>query len=379
MNTLLLAVTAAALLVLVALLLFPRRDEAEREAGEDERIIPLLRGINYLLSDEPDLALQEMVQVARLRSEAVDVYMALGEMFRSRGEYGRAVRIHQNLLARPDLSLEMRVQAHFALARDFHVGGLLDRALNQYRKVLDLDSQHVESLEASLRIREQSSEWLQAEDLLSRLEQVKDEPAVSHRAYLFAEVAKDELEVGNDDEAARYAAKAIELDGACAPARMVRSEIALHKFDFSSVSAEVKLLAETNAEHFPLLIPTILHYREFYNGFGKRLLLELWGEGRNEEMALAWLECVAAQFGQLAARELLEQLHLEAGGLRSSLRLQALLGEHGDLHARYAQKWRAKVKNYVCEKCGVEVNDVRWQCPQCHTWGTMHSIKGDVV
>lgn len=100
MNTILLAVTAIALVVLVALLLRPVQKGSEARVEEDERISPLLRGINYLLSDEPDRALQEMVQVARLRSEAAEVYMALGEMFRSKGEIGRAVRIHQNLLAR---------------------------------------------------------------------------------------------------------------------------------------------------------------------------------------------------------------------------------------------------------------------------------------
>ena len=379
MNTLLLALTAASLLVLVAILLFPRLDEKLGDSGEDERISPLLRGINYLLSDEPDLALQEMVQVARLRSEAVDVYMALGEMFRSRGEYGRAVRIHQNLLARPDLATDMQVQAHFALARDFHAGGLLDRALNQYRKVLALKSDHVDSLESSLRIREQSSEWLLAEELLSRLEQVRGKPEGSHRAYLFAEVARDELEAGNTDEAGRFAAKALELDTACAPARMVKMELALVKFDYASAAAEVRSLARTNAEHFPLLIPAIMRNREFYSGFGRRLLLDLWKEGGFEEMALAWLESVSAQLGVQAARELKEQLHFEASGLRASLRLQGLLGDPADVHARYARKWREGVKNYVCEKCGVEVHDVRWQCPQCHTWGSMHSIKGDVV
>jgi len=119
MNTLLLASTAIALVVLVSLVLRPRQEQKDSQQEEDERISPLLRGINYLLSDKPDLALQEMVQVARLRSEAADVYMALGEMFRSKGEIGRAVRIHQNLLARPDLPQSLHLQAHVALRIGF--------------------------------------------------------------------------------------------------------------------------------------------------------------------------------------------------------------------------------------------------------------------
>lgn len=135
MTTLLMSLIAAALLVMAALYWRQIQDEEDGDTQqEDGRVTPLLRGINYLLSDEPDLALQEMVQVARLRSEAADVYMALGEMFRAKGEIGRAVRIHQNILARPDIPKALHLQAHLALGKDFQTGGLLDRALRQYEK-----------------------------------------------------------------------------------------------------------------------------------------------------------------------------------------------------------------------------------------------------
>lgn len=378
MNTLLLAITAASLLVLIALVLVPRRDEtADMPPTEDERISPLLRGINYLLSDEPDRALQEMVQVARLRSEAAEVYMALGEMFRAKGEYGRAVRIHQNLLARPDLPPEMRVQAMFALARDFHAGGLLDRALQHYRKVLDIRTDHVESLEASLRIREQSSEWLLAEELLSRLEQVRGASYGSHRAYLFAEVAAQALKADRKDEAIHYAERALELDSTCAPARMAMVELGLKRGDFKSVDAEMRALFASNPEHFPLLLPLVLGHKKFYANAGKKLLLALWQQDGNEEMALAWLEAVAEREGREVSRALAAELGYSPSGLRAALRLQAATGDSGD--AEFARDWRSGVKNYVCEQCGVEVKVVRWQCPQCHTWGSMHPIKGGVA
>ena len=378
MNTLLLAITAISLLVLIALVLIPRRDEpADMQPAEDERISPLLRGINYLLSDEPDRALQEMVQVARLRSEAAEVYMALGEMFRAKGEYGRAVRIHQNLLARPDLPATMRVQAMFALARDFHAGGLLDRALQHYRKVLDMRSDHVESLEASLRIREQSSEWLLAEELLSRLEQVRGASYGSHRAYLFAEVAVQALKSGRDDEAVRYATRALELDSTCAPARMVMVERGLKEGDFKAVDVATRTLFTSNPEHFPLLLPVLLRHKKFAARTGKALLLELWRQNGSEEMALAWLEAVAERDGREPARALASELAYSPSSLRAALRLQAATGDSDD--AEFARDWRSSVKNYVCELCGVEVKVVRWQCPQCHAWGTMHPIKGGMA
>lgn len=374
MNTLLLAITAIALVALLALVLRPLQEDQSvtGEPEEDERITPLLRGINYLLSDEPDRALQEMVQVARLRSEAADVYMALGEMFRSKGEIGRAVRIHQNLLARPDLPRSMHLQAHLALAIDFQTGGLLDRALSQYQKALEIQSDHAGALEACLRIREQSSEWLAAEELLSRLEQVRRASYGSHRAYLFSEMARQCLSAGDEEGAANYAAKAVGLDVACAPARMVEIELALRANHHEDAIVLIRALREHSREHFPLVLPRLLKYPEFYLEHAVGLLREFCRDGDDAELVLAWLEQVAAQRDVAEAAALCEELGFSARSLRQSLRLKAILGDADESHTRFARQWRKSAKNYVCETCGVEVVEVHWQCPQCHSWGTLH-------
>ena len=372
MNTILLAITAIALVVLVALLLRPVQKEDEARAEEDERISPLLRGINYLLSDEPDLALQEMVQVARLRSEAAEVYMALGEMFRSKGEIGRAVRIHQNLLARPDLPKSMHLQAHLALANDFQTGGLLDRALYQYQKALDMQPDHAGALEACLRIREQSSEWLLAEELLSRLEQARGEPSGSHRAYLFSELARQCFQEKKQDDARAYADRAIELDASCAPARMVKIELALLAGDEATAEAGIQALWQHSSEHFPLIVPILVKYRKFYDKKGGPMLRQFWLESRNAELMLAWLETVAAERGVDEAKTLCRELDFTPNSLRASLRLSAAVDGDESAHSRFARQWRKKAKNFTCDQCGVSVVEVRWQCPQCHTWGSLH-------
>ncbi|RMH62084.1 MAG: heat-shock protein [Zetaproteobacteria bacterium] len=378
MNTLLLAIMAAALVALLVLLLFPRRhgEEGEAQASEDARVSPLLRGINYLLSDQPDRALQEMVQVARLRSEAADVYMALGEMFRARGEYGRAVRIHQNLLARPGLSPEMKRAAQYALAVDFQTGGLLDRALKQYRKLLELEPDHVPALKASLRIREQSHEWLEAEALLSRLEQVQNRSYHEHRAYLFAQMAEKCLRDGDDEQAGTYARKAIELAPGCAPACFVLIELALRDGRWPDAERMMRSLAEHNREHFPLVVPLLLRFEQVYRDKGRALLMEIWRDTHDEELALSWLEHVGAADRQ-QARALLDELGFKPANLRARLRVEAVFED--ERNPIFARAWRRQVNNYICEQCGVGVKELRWQCPQCHAWGSMHPQKGDIA
>lgn len=368
--------TAVLLVVLVAVLLFVwvlfwrqwQHDDVLPDIEHDERVSPLLRGINYLLTDEPDRALQEMVQVAKLRSEAADVYMALGEMFRSHGEIGRAVRIHQNILARPDVSSELYLQAHFALAKDFQTGGLLDRALRHYQKVLDVRSDHLHALTASLRIREQSSEWLKAEELLSRIERLQGDKDGLHRAYLWGALAQDAIRNDTCNVAQKYVNNALDLAKNCGHAYMLLAELALKNNDIEELQHTLSVMQVEAPNYLHLLIPLLLQS----DTCGNELMI-YWQEQHDHELALAWMEELAKE-DVAAAIALREKMSFVSAGLRESLRLAAM-GMNGDeFFVGQAKKWRATMKHYACTQCGVQTVDMRWQCPQCHQWGSMSAI-----
>ncbi len=377
MNTLILAALLVAICLLLWLLLLQQRaPEQDEPLQEDARISPLLRGINYLLSDEPDRALRELVQVAKLRTETAEVYLALGGMFRTKGEYGRAVRIHQNLLVRPDLPEALHIQAQLALAQDFQAGGLLDRALVQYGKVLDRRPDHVQALGACLRIREQSSEWKKAESLLMRLDRVRGTSSTLHQAYLLAEMAVEQKNRGHHKAALRTAEQAIQMDAGCASAHVLLTEVRLAQHDEAGALASMQNLRDSAPQHLPLLVPLLLADRGNYQKKGKAFLLDYWQEKKNEAFALAWLEAICNAQGRQAARRLLDVIGFTPSSLRACLRLEAVAGKTGEPLAEFARQWRESVRNYYCTECGVEVVEMRWQCPQCHTWGSMRPIAG---
>ncbi|MDX8397145.1 MAG: heat-shock protein [Mariprofundaceae bacterium] len=351
-----------------------QHEDERSEALDDARITPLLRGINYLLSDEPDLALQQMVKVAKLRSEAIDVYMALGEMFRAQGEFGRAVRIHQNILARPDLGQPVYMMAHFALGKDFQLGGLLDRSLRHYQKVLDVDSGHLDALMSSLRIREQSHEWLEAEALLSRIERLRGDVDTLHRAYLWAELSEDALKEAAVDVACDYAEKALLLADNCAHAHQVLLNLALDEGALDKVHERVRLICKLVPTHLPLLLSCLSRHDDIYH----ELLLEVWRDSHDDEFAVIWLETVAKSDVQAALR-LKTEIQFVPKSLRHSLRLTAL-GLNADIAlVAQAKQWRSVMKQYACVQCGVHTVEVRWQCPQCHLWGSMRATTSDDV
>ncbi|MFQ5355248.1 MAG: heat-shock protein, partial [Mariprofundaceae bacterium] len=189
-----------------------KQEEEEKPRSEDKRVSLLLRGINYLLSDDHDQALQELVSVAKIHTETAEVYLALGGLFRAKGEIGRAVRIHQNLLARPDLPKNLHIQACLALGLDYQAGGFFDRSLRQFDKVVGMQADNTQALEASLRIREQSHEWALAEKLLLRLDKIRGSKSTLHLAYLQAELAREYLDKGDAETAISEAEKALRLD-----------------------------------------------------------------------------------------------------------------------------------------------------------------------
>jgi len=372
--------TAVLLILLVAVLLFVwvlfwrqwQNDDEQPNVEADERVSPLLRGINYLLIDEPDRALQEMVQVAKLRSEAADVYMALGEMFRSHGEIGRAVRIHQNILARPDVSSELYLQAHFALAKDFQTGGLLDRSLRHYQKVLDVRSDHLDALTASLRIREQSSEWLKAEELLSRIERLQGDEDGLHRAYLWGALAHDAIQKKEYDIAREYINNALDLAKKCGHAYILLVDLALQHNEADKLKQTLSTMQHEIPSYVHLLVPLLVQYAVCSDE-----LMAYWQEQHDHELALAWMEELA-KHDVSAAIALREKMNFVSAGLRDSLRLAAMGMNSDEFFVEQAKTWRMTMKHYACTQCGVQTVDMRWQCPQCHQWGSMAAIvEGD--
>lgn len=382
MSSFIIILMAVAVMVAAALIWKNREEFSEQdleEPPEDIRVSPLLRGINFLLSDKPDRALQEMVQVAKIRSESVEVYMALGEMFRAQGEYGRAVRIHQNILARPDVSSDLHFQAYVALGRDFQAGGLLDRALKHYAKALAMQTDHLSSLYACLRIREQSHEWDEAEWLVSRLEQVENASYHEHRAYLKAEMANNAWEQGDVALAESLTIEALKLSPSCTHGHLLRLRQLLKAGEADAVVAQSEqFLEQVKVDHHNLLPEVLLSDEQFYKVKGEAFLWQTWQQRHDLEVGVRWIENVSKLHGQDAARSLRDKLELSDLSLRHELRLSALNEADNNL-IQQAKYWRLSMKLYACKHCGVQVHQMRWHCPKCNKWGTMEPLQGSHV
>jgi len=157
----------------------------------ESRALPLsyFRGLNFLLNEQPDKAIESFIEVVKVDPQTIDLHFALGNLFRRQGEIDRAIRMHQNLLDRPDLPVDKRQTAVFELAQDFHRAGLLDRAEELFSR-LDGGPFEVQALGFLLQIYEQEKDWQKAIATTKRMEALAKRPYFKEIAHYYCELAQ---------------------------------------------------------------------------------------------------------------------------------------------------------------------------------------------
>src|SRR5712672_1595487 len=160
-----------------------------------------LTGLDYLVTEQPDRALDMFLKLMDANAETIETHFALGSLYRRRGEVERAIRIHQNLLARESLAPEHREQALLALAQDYLRAGLLDRAEVLFQQVSEVPRLRVSALDALRGVYERQHDWQQALGTYRQLARIKSAPARSVAAHYLCELASVAIERGDFESA----------------------------------------------------------------------------------------------------------------------------------------------------------------------------------
>ena len=157
---------------------------------KDSRALPAsyFKGLNFLLNEQPDKAIEAFIEVVTVDPETVELHFALGSLFRRRGEYDRAIRMHQHLLERADLATEQRAAALFELGQDYLKAGILDRAEEVFHKLSD--GPHAgEARRFLLEIFQQEKEWQKAAAMAKRLETETGKSRSKETSHFLCELA----------------------------------------------------------------------------------------------------------------------------------------------------------------------------------------------
>jgi lipopolysaccharide biosynthesis regulator YciM len=310
---------------------FRRTFRGPRHAARDADVA-LREVLRLVLDDDLEAAEKILARIVKDDSDQIDAYLALARLYRRRGETGRAIRLHQNLLLRTDLPPEVRDEALLGLAGDFRQGGFLQRAIAAYEEVLDRRPRDVVSLRALVRLHADVRSFPRALELSRRLARVEGGDGRGEEARLLVESAEAAIAEGRSDEARRALKKALRRDPSSAPAWLNLGELEAEKGHAKRALAAWRKVPEVDRRRAPEVYPRLEatyaalgRARDFETELRKRLE----EEPDDGEARLALARALAAR-GEMegAAGEIRALLEHDPENLRGHAALtRALLAE----------------------------------------------------
>jgi lipopolysaccharide assembly protein B len=344
------------------------------------------KSINYLLNEQPDKAIEVFIEMLEVDNETVETHLALGSLFRRRGEVDRAIRIHQNLIARTSLSEEQKTLALSELGQDYMKAGLFDRAESLFLELVDLNAHSESALRFLLTIYQQEKEWYKAIHTAEKLQDI-DAPSMSPEiAHYYCEIAEEYLRKNEDEQVFELLNRAREFDPNCVRATIMLGTIYMQSGDYQSAVSQFSNVHKQDSEFCPQVLPKLLECHENLDGVKSMVtyLEHILKDHFSVPLMLVLANLIQETEGDRKATSFLAaqlRIHPSIQGLE---RFVGLTIPHTESDERerltILQDMMNKLLNdrpeFKCQNCGFEGKTLHWQCPRCKTWAQTKPIQG---
>ncbi len=345
-----------------------------------------INGLNYLLNEQQDKAIDVFIRMLEVNNDTVETHLALGNLFRKRGEADRAIRIHQNLVARTNLSNEQRYDALLELGQDYMKAGLFDRAEGLFSELIEANVHESSALPLLLDIYQQEKDWEHAIVIAAQMGFVGGQPARAVIAQFYCELAGNARARGNIDEALQLLDKAGEYNPHCARVSMIRGNIAQQQGDYSTALSSYEQVVVRDIELLPEILDDIrdchaaLHSQQALIPFLQKVVNQY--PGITPVLALA--EIISREQGEREAAEFIARELARRPSVRGLSRFIdfSLTGSEGAAHdnllilKKITDQLLENKPFYKCSNCGFNGKSLHWQCPGCKHWNSIRPIHG---
>src|SRR5688572_4174627 len=348
-----------------------------RQVMHESRALPrsYFKGLNFLLNEQPDKAIEAFIEVVKVDPETIDLHFALGSLFRRRGEYDRAIRMHQNLLERADLGAEQKAVALAELGQDYLKAGILDRAEEVFKR-LEKSPQPGPARRHLREIYEQEKDWQRA---IEMSQVVESDPR--DLAQYYCELAAAESASSRPEAARKQLEAALEANRKC-----VRASLQLGDLEKNQGNQERAI------EHWM----RVESQDPAYLALVAQRLAEAHRETGRAEEGLTLLAGYLERYPSLDLLDTVFQQTLEAKGPEAAYRMvrdelrrnPTLLGLDRLLEAQIVgastpdrrrdlelvrnlvHGHTRRLARYRCETCSFKARQFHWRCPACGGWET---------
>jgi lipopolysaccharide biosynthesis regulator YciM len=348
-----------------------------RQIVSESRALPssYFKGLNFLLNEQPDKAIEAFIEVVKVDPETIELHFALGSLFRRRGEYDRAIRMHQNLLERPGLGADQKLIALAELGQDYLKAGILDRAEEAFRK-LEKSPQAAAARRHLLEIYEQEKDWDRAIEMTKLVQ-----PDPRDLAQYYCELAAADSAESRPDAARRHLEAALEANRKCVRASLLLGDLDKNQGNTDHAMEHWKRVESQNPAYLALVAQRLLDaYREA--GHAEEGLTLLTGylerypsldlldtvfqhtlEAKGPEQAYALVRDELKRNPTLLGLDRLLEAQIIAAGSPDKRRDLELVRSLVHGHTR-------RLARYRCETCGFKARQFHWRCPACGGWET---------
>ena len=334
------------------------------------------KGLSLLISDKPDMAIDHLMEVMRLDSETIELHHALGNLFRERGQFDQAIRIHTNLVNRAELTDAERMQALSELAQDFVKAGTFDRAQQAYEMLRDSSPERrSEALEALMRIFVTEKDWQKAIDV-AEMRRKEFGTDLSHEiSHFYCEMAAASRRAGDGERANELIEKALEASPRNVRALIIAADMALAAGDAAAAQTRWTAIEQDAPKYEPLIAAKkadVLAVKdpkaavEYLKGVFERT-------GSADVLSAVvqrlsnWEGAEAA--GSFAVEALRKKPSLSAFAVLCNVRKQSEPdNEEAALLADLTARQSKRSGRYQCRHCGFLSHTFMWQCPGCEAW-----------
>lgn len=331
------------------------------------------KGLNFLLNEQQDKAIDAFIEAVQSDPDTSELHFALGNLFRRRGEFDRAVRVHEHLLARGDLSSADRERAQHALALDFLKAGLLDRAENALRKLNNTPFE-AQSLLSLLAIYERSRDWPHASEIAEKLQNLGHGSFASRQAHYLCEQASAKISLGEYKKAQELLVQAVSA-APQAPRPHIELATVTHRLGDAHAAYEIlSALIVQDSLVIPLVAEQFASLAKECQRTEQALALLQMSYKKNPSLdvleAIVRLDALTPA-GTSARDWYVKHLEREPSLIAAAQWISGEKLEHEQFHPQVQRALDHAVtplKRYRCAACGFEAAQHYWNCPGCQAW-----------
>lgn len=346
-------------------------------------------GLDHLLNEKTDEAIESFIRALEVNSETIPAHLALAKLFRRKGDVQRAINIHQNLLARPDLSRQDSLRIQMALALDYDAVGLLDRTENLLKEIVQQNPPREtrrKALTVLTKLYEKEREWAGALETAQKLS-LDETSTIRHEcAHYYCELAEGSVNKKLYKEAVEYIKQGLQLDPQSVRASLLQSQVAMEQQQWKTA---IRSLRNVEKQDVNFVCETITALERCYSALNNRSEYESYlrhclSYAPSATVILALADVIKADRGVYAAGAFITDELKHRPSIKGFNRLIAMHIEHGSENARDSLKTLQSLigtlevskPRYLCQKCGFSGRLLVWQCPSCKKWSTTKPIQG---